>query len=210
MEWLFLILLLACGVAIAVMAAIPCARTAQQYLKHALDSLEEDSRVGPIRAAERLERRAAKKRWERRFAIAAGEYTAVDHDAVEAAKQLPIIREAIHQHLPEAIVRCLRTHRLAASAARARYIWEIARQPECVGLRYRVVGLAEAAIDALQRCAMLPELEKDTADLIALRSLIVPICRNCPYLEHETAKAPMRCEAAIKANIDEKRCRDDK
>ncbi len=207
MEWLFLILLLACGVAIAVMAAIPCARTAQLYLKRALDSLEDDFRSSPIRAAERLGRRAAKERWERRFSVAAGVYTAVDHDAVEAAKQLPIIREAIHQQLPEAIVRCVRTHRLAARAARTRYIWEIAYQPECVGLRYRVLGLAEAAIDALQQCALLPELEKDTANLIVLRSLIVPVCRKCPYLEHETAHAPLRCKAAMNADIEEGRCR---
>ena len=210
MEWLFLILLLAFGVAIAVMSAIPCARTAQQYFKQVLQSLEEDFQSGPIRAAERLERRAAKERWERRFAVAAGAYTAVDHDAVEAAKQLPIIREAIHQQLPEAIVRCVRTHRFAARAARTRYIWEIAYQPDCAGRRYRVVGLGEAAIDSLEQCALLPELETDTADLIVLRSLIVPTCRRCPYLEHETAKAPLRCKTAEIANIDEDRCRDEK
>jgi hypothetical protein len=102
-----------------------------------LSGLEEDLRSNALGAAEKVGRRAERTRVERRFTTAAGFDGAVDHDAVEAARQMPIIREVIDVALPDAIVRCVRIHRLSARAVGARYIRDIAQEPECAGTRYR-------------------------------------------------------------------------
>jgi hypothetical protein len=209
MEWLLIIPLLALALYVVLLMAVSYARVGHWHLLTALASLEEDFQRGAAWSAQRLERRAERSRLERRFAMVAGESGGVDHGVVEAARQMPIIRQVLDEELPATIVRCVRMHRLAARAVGARHIREIAHEPECAGLRYRVIGLASAAIDALERYPLLVEDETVMANLITLRSRIVPICNRCPYLEHAVADAPLRCPTAITARIDPERCRDE-
>src|SRR6266571_3768263 len=65
---------------------------------------------------------------------------ALDRDLLKARKETPIIRRLVQEHLPEAVSLCVSTHRLAAIAAGVSYIYEIALDPECFGLRERVIG----------------------------------------------------------------------
>ena len=169
MEWLALILVLALGLFILFLAVIWCARIGHWYLVSLLSSLEEELQQGASQIIERLERRAERRHLGRRFAVAAGTTSAIDADAVEARRQMPILRRVFDEDLPKAVVHCLRTQRFAAHAIGARFIWEIADEPECVGSRYRVVALAEAAMDILERYPFLVEDEMLTANLITLR-----------------------------------------
>jgi serine phosphatase RsbU (regulator of sigma subunit) len=145
---------------------------------------------------------------ERRLAVAAGARGDVDEDAVAARKQIPVIRRVLDRDLPAAIVHCLRVHRLAAHAIGARYVWEIADEPECLGSRHRVIGLAEAVMEILERYPYLVEDELLMANLITLRSRVVPICSNCLDLAYPTQSAPLLCPTASTARIDPERVRD--
>src|SRR5439155_795511 len=120
---------------------------------------------------------------EERWAICSDNYP-VDHDAVEATKQMPALRRLFDQALPDAVVHCLRLHQKSAGAVGARYIFEVAYEPECYGLRQRVVGLAAAAMGMLERYPYLVEDEDLMACLIVLRTDVVPVCSNCPYLQY--------------------------
>jgi len=202
MEWLALILVLALGLYFLFLGAIWYSRVGHWYLLSQLGSLEEDLQQGAMGIAERLERRAERHHMRRRFAVVAGATSAIDEDAVEARRQMPVIRRMVDKNLPDAIVRCVRIHFFAARAVGARYIWEVADEPECAGSRRRVIGIADAAVDLLERYPYLIEDESLMANLITLRSRIVPTCSNCPYLQHRVESAPLLCPTAITARID--------
>lgn len=205
MEWFALILLLALGLFLLFLVVVQYARVGHRYLLSALASLDEDLRQGATRVAERLERRAERHHLGRRFAVAAGATSAVDEDAVEARRQMPVIRRMVENDLPEAIVRCIRMHFLAACAVGARYINDVADEPECAGSRRRVIGIAGVAVELLERYPYLVEDELLMANLITLRSRIVPICSNCPYLQYRVGSTPVLCPTAITARIDPER-----
>ena len=208
MEWLALILVLAFGLYVLFLVVIWYARIGHWYLVSALASLEDDLQQGATRVAERLERRTQRQHMGRRFAVAAGA-TSVDEDAVEARRQMPVIRRVFDRDLPRAIVHCMRVHLFAARAVGARYVWEVADEPECAGSRHRVIGIAGAAVDLLERYPYLVEDELLMANLITLRSRIVPTCSNCPYLQHQVESAPLLCPTAIATRIDPERLRHD-
>ena len=212
MEWVLLIPLLWVFCLAAILlgsAAISCVRIGYSHLLHALNSLQDDLQRGAIRVADSGRRRVEKQKVERQFAMAAGTTCEVDYDAVEARRQLPILRRVFDKDLPDGIVRCVRMHRLAARAVGAYRIEEIADLPECAGVRQRVVALEEAAMDLLERYPHLVEEEMLMSNSIRLREQILPTCRNCPYLDYEVAYAPLRCPTAEMARIDPKRCQDD-
>ena len=145
---------------------------------------------------------------EQRFAVAAGAMSDVDEDSVAARKQMPIIRRVLDKDLPRAIVHCMRVHLFAARAVGARFVWEIADEPECAGSRHRVITIAGATVELLERYPYMVEDEPLTANLITLRSHIVPTCRACPYLHHQVANAPLLCPTAITARIKAEQFRD--
>src|SRR5204863_2605702 len=75
---------------------------------------------------------------------------ALDRDILRARKDAPILKRWIEREVPESVRRCVRTHRIAALAAGAEYIYEIADAPECLGMRQRVVDLEDALIAKLE------------------------------------------------------------
>ena len=202
MESIFLIPLVAVVLFFGLLVALWLADGGYSYVVWALNILEEDLQAGAAGVRERLSRRAARKHVERRFAVAAGAAGTVDHDAVEAAKQMPALRRLLDQTLPDAVVHCLRMHQRSAAAVGARYIFEVAYEPECYGLRQRVVGLSAAAMGMLERYPYFLEDEGLMARLIMLRTWVVPVCSNCPYLQHRLATAPLLCGTAETLKID--------
>ena len=179
------------------------------YMAWGLSTVQEDLRQVTERIMEGAARSAERRRLSRRFAASMGRGGAVDHDAVEGAAQMPMLRRLLDDELPSTIVRCIRIHRLSAAAVGARHIWEISMEPECLGLRYRMVGLAESIVEMLERYPYLLENEVLMANLITVRSRIVPTCAACPYLRYSLADAPLLCPTAVVARIDPARCRDD-
>jgi hypothetical protein len=183
-------------------------RIGHAHLFGALDSLEGELEAGIARVANSRQERAERRRMEHRFAVASGATGDVDDDAVAARRQMPIIRRVFDRDLPRAIVRCMRVHLFAARAVGARYVWEVADEPECAGSRHRVIGIAGAAVELLERYPYLVEDELLMANLITLRSHIVPTCRACPYLHHLVENAPLLCPTAITARIKAEQFRD--
>jgi len=57
----------------------------------------------------------------------------------------------------------------------------------------------------LQRYPYFAENEDLMAWLIALRTQVVPVCSNCPYLQHRRDTAPLLCPTADKLKIDSRR-----
>jgi len=90
--WLFLIPLVAVALLFGLLALLWLADSGFSYVAWALNTLEEDLQAGVAGVREKLFRRAARKHVERRFAVAAGAAGTVDHDAVEATKQMPALR----------------------------------------------------------------------------------------------------------------------
>jgi len=202
---LFLIPLVALALFFGLLVLLWLADAGYGYVVWAFNILEEDLQAGAAGVRERLSRRAARKHAEHRFAVAAGAAGTIDHDAVEAAKQLPALRRLLEEVLPDAVVRCLRIHQKSAGAVGALYILEVAYEPECYGSRQRVVGLAAAGMGMLQRYPYFAENEDLMAWLIALRTQVVPVCSNCPYLQHRRDTAPLLCPTADKLKIDSRR-----
>ena len=205
MAWLFLIPLVAVALLFGLLALLWLADSGFSYVAWALSTLEEDLQAGVAGVREKLFRRAARKHVERRFAVAAGATGTVDHDAVEATKQMPALRRLFDQALPDAVVHCLRLHQKSAGAVGARYIFEVAYEPECYGLRQRVVELGAAAMGMLERYPYLVEDEDLMACLIVLRTEVVPVCSNCPYLQYRLDTAPLLCPTATTLKIDPRR-----
>jgi hypothetical protein len=204
-EWFFLIPLVALALFFGLLVALWLVDIGYPHLVWALDTLEEDIQASVAGVREKLSRRAARKHAERRFTVAAGAAGTVDHDAVEAAKQMPALRRLIDEALPEAVVHCLRIHRKSAGAAGAGYILEVAHEPECYGSRHRVVGLAAAGLGMLERYTYFVEDEGLMAYAIVLRNQVVPVCSNCPYLKHRLDAAPLLCPTAMTFHIDPSR-----
>jgi len=209
MEWLLLIPAVALGLYGLLFVAVWLLRIGHAYLLATLESLELEVQGSIARVANRRQERAERRRMEQRFAVAAGATSDVDDDAVAARKRMPTIRRVLDKDLPRAIVRCMHVHLFAARAVGARYVSEIADEPECAGSRHRVIGIAGAAVELLERYPYLVEDELLMANLITLRSHIVPTCRGCPYLYHQVANAPLLCPTAITARINAERFRDD-
>ena len=205
MEWLLLILPLAMLLYIFALAATWCARIGSSYVLEGLAEVRESFSEQAARMAEAFEQRAERKRVERRFAVAAGGSGAVDHDAAKAVQQMPTIRRLLDQVLPRAVIKCLRIHRLSAAAMGARYIREVAFEPECWGSRQRVVAVAAVAMQLLEKYPYFVEDEALMANLIVLRAHVVPTCSNCPYLQHRVQSAPLLCPTARTMQIDPER-----
>jgi len=204
-EYLFLIPLVALALFFGLLVVLWLADSGYSYVVWAFNTLEEDLQAGAAGVRERLFRRAARKRAERRFAVAAGAAGTVDHNAVEAAKQMPALLHLFDEALPDAVVRCLRIHRKSAGAVGARHIFEVAYEPECYGSRQRVVGLAAAGMGMLERYPYFVEDEDLMARLIVLRTRVVPVCSECPYLQHRLDAAPPLCPTATTFKIDPRR-----
>lgn len=209
MELVFAIPLLVIGLYVFFLAAIWFIRVAYGHLVYALNTLGEDFQTGTAAMADNLERRTEKRRAERRLAMVAGVNGEIDWEAVEARKQIPILRSALEEELPQAVVHCIRMHRLAARAVGAVYIREIAHQPECAGSRRKVVVLAGVSQNILEGNRYFIENENYMANLIALRAQVLPTCKICPYLKHKLAYAPLLCPTAETLKIDPEMCRDD-
>jgi hypothetical protein len=209
MEWLLLIPVVALGLYGLLLGIVCLLRIGHIYLLAALDLLKQEVEESVARVANSRQERAERRRMEHRFAVAAGATSDVDDDAVAARRQMPIIRRVVNEDLPRAIVRCMRVHLFAARAVGARYVWEIADEPECAGSRQRVIGIAGAAVELHERYPYLVEDPQSMANLITLRSHIVPTCRACPYLHHQVSNAPLLCPTAITARINGERFRDD-
>src|SRR6266852_5048384 len=131
---------------------------------------------------------------------------ATDFDFLQAKQQWPAIRKLTQEELPKWIRRCVCTHRLAGFAAGATYMYEIALEPECFALRERVIGLEEACVTKLSDYALLLDSPELTQNLIVIRSRILPICRNCPYLQCRVDQAPLLCPSAEIVHLDPKTC----
>ncbi len=205
MEWLFLIPPVAVALFFGLLLVLWLVDAGYSYVVWALNTLEEDLQAGVAGVREKLFRRAARRRAERLFAVAAGVAGTVDHDALEAAKQLPVLRRLLEEVLPDAVVHCVRIHQKSAGAMGARYIFEVAYEPECYGSRQRVVGIAAAGMGMLQRYPYFEEDEDLMAHRIVLRTEVVPVCSNCPYLQHRVETAPLLCPTAAKLKIDPRR-----
>jgi len=200
-EWLFLIPLLVPALFFGLLIVLWLADGGYSYVVWALNILEEHLQASVAEVREKLSSRAARKYAERRFAVAAGVAGTVDHDAVEAARRMPALRRLIDEALPEAVVHCLRIHRKSAGAAGAGYISEVAHEPECYGSRHRVVALAAAGMGMLERYTYFVEDEDLMAYEIVLRNQVVPVCSNCPYLQHRLDAAPLLCPTAMTFHI---------
>jgi hypothetical protein len=111
------------------------------------------------------------------------------------------LRRLIYEEVPSAIRRCVKIHRITAFAAGADYIEEIACEPECWGLRERVVDLVEVTTQMIEAYPLLLDDETLMHNLVILRKQILPTCRNCPYLSHVVAEAPLLCPSAQMAGI---------
>lgn len=119
----------------------------------------------------------------------------------DARRQTVVLKRLVEDEVPQGIRRCLQIHRLSARAARAEYIWEVAREPECSSLRAHVVDLIEVAVVALQDYSLVLDDTALLENLIILRTRVLPTCRACPYVEYATAAAPPLCPSAEIAGL---------
>src|SRR5205807_8546975 len=110
--------------------------------------------------------------------------------------------------IPEMTLRCAKIHRLAALAAGAVFIQEVAYEPECLALREGVVDLEEATVDMIGAYARLLDSEPLLPNLIVLRKRILPTCKNCPYLQYAVAEAPPPCPSAEIAGARSENCQE--
>jgi hypothetical protein len=205
LEWLILIPPVAVALLTGLLLLLWFVDAGYTYIVWALNILEEHLQADAAGVREKLFRRKARKRAERLFSVAAGGGGTIDHDAVEAAQQLPVLRRLLEEVLPDAIVHCLRIHRKSAGAVGALYILEVAYEPECNGSRQRVVGLAATGMGILERYPYFLEDENLMSYRIVLRTRVLPVCSNCPYLQHRRDTAPLFCPTAETLKIDWRR-----
>lgn len=205
MEWLLLIPPVAL-VLYAIALVVPwCARVGYWYVLASFAAVHDSISEGAAQVARSFAETRERLRVERRFAVAAGTGGTIDHEAVEAARQMPVIRRLIDEELPKAVVRCIRIHRLSAAAVGARFIREIAHESECSGLRQRVVAIAASAEQLIEQYPCLVEDENLMANNIVLRSRVIPICSHCPYLDQRLESAPLLCPTGVIIRIDPSR-----
>jgi hypothetical protein len=122
--------------------------------------------------------------------------SALNAELLKAQAETPVLRRLIQEELRNTIKHCVSVHWLAATAARTEFIYEIAPEPECFALRERVIYIAEEAVERLQRYPLLIDQPVLMKNLIVIRSMILPTCRDCPYLQYETCYAPRNCPSA--------------
>lgn len=75
---------------------------------------------------------------------------AIDHELVEAQRQSELIRILVEHEVPNAVSRCLETHRLMANMMGVYRYGEVAYERECYELRSRVVWLLAHGAELLQ------------------------------------------------------------
>ncbi len=207
METLFLIPLIYVGlwlVLVALQAVFSYGRTAFPSAQESLNAFSERLHDRSDQAAYELGRRARKReflKWLRAKIGAEGGGSSVNHEVLEAHRQAPILRRLVEVEIPDATLRCVKVHRLAAGAAGVEFIREIALEPECLAMRERVVDLAEATVEMIGAYTFVLDDDRLLHDLIVLRKSILPICRNCPYLEHPASAAPPLCPSAKAAGV---------
>ena len=207
MEILLLLPLLILAVCAAVLIAQAAwswvwLRVADAYDRYGVwrQNIREDS----DRAAWERYNQARKREFLRRLAakIGAGEASGLpDSEMVEAQRQTPVLRRLVEVEIPEMTLRCAKIHRLAALAAGAVFMQEVAYEPECLALRQGVVDLEEVAVDMIGGYTRLLDSEPLLQNLIVLRKRILPTCKNCPYLQYTVAEAPPLCPSAEIARI---------
>jgi hypothetical protein len=149
-------------------------------------------------------RRYAKHRrelleWIDRSIGAAGDH-AIDQDVLRAQTLAPQIKKLIREQLPKAITVCVRNHRVAALAAGADSIRDIADEPECCGLRERVTRFEDGLILKLESYPFLLDDAGLLHNLLVLRRMRAT-CGACPYLEHSVYSAPPLCPTAELAGL---------
>lgn len=131
----------------------------------------------------------------------------LDRGLLRAKKDALFIRRVLQEQFPDAVRLCVCTHRMTALATGVTYIYEIADTPECFALRERVIGLSEACVERISTYPLLLRDPSLIQNLAVLRGRILPICRNCPYLEYRLDQAPLLCPSAeivgIKPEISE-------
>ena len=193
-----------CLILIALRVVFWYGRPVLWYWQDSLDAFSERLREHSDRAACELQRRIRKREFLRRLAakIGAGEASgSPDSEMVEAQRQTPVLRRLVEVEIPEMTLRCAKIHRLAALAAGAVLMEEVANEPECLALRQGVVDLEEVAVDMIGGYTRLLDSEPLLQNLIVLRKRILPTCKNCPYLQYTVAEAPPLCPSAEIARI---------
>ena len=125
-----------------------------------------------------------------------GTSNSLNEEILDAYRLTPVLRELIEEEIPATTQRCCKVHRLMALAAKASYIREVAREPECRAMRSRVIFLVEGTVEETAAYHFILKDDILLQDLIGLRKGILSTCRNCPYLDHATSEAPLLCYSA--------------
>ncbi|MBZ5565099.1 MAG: hypothetical protein LAP13_22090 [Acidobacteriia bacterium] len=203
MENLLLIPLVGLGLCLAYLAAQAFVEYAGIFIADAMYSfteLSDDISKGADNARQRRYREHRKREFLMwlNAKMGIGETSGFATDQVhEAQKQAPILRRLLKDEIPAMTLRCCKTHRLVGWASEAEYIYEVSGEPECRGLRERMVDLVEASVSMIQQYPFYLDDEILLQNLIVLRKRILPICRECPYLSHAVVEAPLLCPAAV-------------
>jgi hypothetical protein len=108
---------------------------------------------------------------------------AVDERLVEAQKQAELIRILIEEEVPNAVLRCVETHRLTARVTGACHFLEVAYEPECYQLRAKVAWLLSHTVRFLESYPLRLDDARLLHNSIVLRKRALPTCRRCPYIQ---------------------------
>jgi len=214
MEILLLLPLFALVLCAAVLIAQAAWSWAWQCVADAYDwydVVRQNIRKDSDRVARERSNQARKREFLRRLAakIGAGEASgSPDSEMVEAQRQTPVLRRLVEVEIPEMTLRCAKIHRLAALAAGAVFMEEVANEPECLALRQEVMNLEEATVDMLGAYPYVLDNEALLHDLVVIRKRILPTCRQCPYLQYAVAEAPPLCPSAEIAGARRENCQE--
>ena len=120
----------------------------------------------------------------------------VDQRLVEAQKQAELIRVLVEEEIPKTVLQCVETHRLTAAVAGACHLFEIAYEPDCAGLRAKVIWLLAHTVRYLDAYPLRLDDPRLLHNSIVLRKRALPICRRCPYIQLAVDQAPRLCPTA--------------
>lgn len=120
----------------------------------------------------------------------------IDYEIVEAQHQGELIRVFIEHELPNAVSRCLETHRLMAQVTGAHEYNEIAYEPECYTLRAQVVWLLSHGADLIRAYPLRFNDMRMLHNGVLLQKRALPTCQHCPYIELAVHEAPRLCPTA--------------
>lgn len=127
----------------------------------------------------------------------------VDETLIEAQRQSEPIHLLLEREIPKAVSECFELHRMMAEITGATHMAGIQHELELETQRSRVVWLLAHTVDFLDSYPLKYEDRRLLHNAILLRKRALPICRNCPVLEHAAHELPSRCPTGALFQIGE-------